>query len=86
MFLGLFCYIMSKIQSLKTSLNEYVDQLSESNLERVYQFMTNLVEQEREEATAELLEIPSLLEDIELAKQDITQGQLTDWRDIRNDI
>ncbi|MEA5534914.1 hypothetical protein [Crocosphaera sp. XPORK-15E] len=77
---------MSKVQSLKTSLNEYVDQLSEANLELVYQFITNLAEQEREEATAELLDIPNLLEDIELAKQDIAQGELTDWRDVRTDV
>lgn len=77
---------MSKAQNLKKSLNEYVEQLSESNLQLVYQFVTNLADREREEATAELLDIPNLLEDIELAKQDIDRGELTDWREVRNDI
>ena len=77
---------MSKIKNLKKSLGEYMDQLSEPNLERVSEFINNLVEQEREEATTELLEIPDLIEDIELAKQDIEKGELTNWRDVRNDV
>ncbi|GBF79856.1 hypothetical protein [Aphanothece sacrum] len=74
------------IRNLKTSLNEYLEQLSETNLQIAYQFIADLVEKEREEATVELLEIPDLLEDIELAKQDIAQGELTDWREIRQDV
>ncbi|EAZ88678.1 hypothetical protein [Crocosphaera chwakensis] len=77
---------MSKVKNLKKSLGEYMDQLSEPNLELVYEFMSNLAEKEREEATAELLEIPDLLDDIKLAKQDIEQGELTDWRDVRTDV
>ncbi len=63
-----------------------MDQLSEPNLERVSEFINNLIEQEREEATTELLEIPDLMEDIELAKEDIDKGELTNWRDVRNDV
>lgn len=77
---------MSKTQNLKNSLNEYVEQLSEANLKIAYQFIANLANKEREEATAKLLEIPELIEDIELAKQDITQCELTHWRDVRQDI
>ena len=77
---------MSKVNNIKKSLGEYIDQLSEPNLEMVYEFISNLAEKEREEATAELLEIPDLLDDIELAKQDIEQGELTDWRDVRADV
>ncbi len=77
---------MSKVKNIKKSLGEYMNQLSESNLELVYEFMSNLAEKEREEATIELLEIPELLDDIELAKQDIDQEKLTDWRDVRTDV
>ncbi|MGK7939203.1 MAG: hypothetical protein AB4062_03425 [Crocosphaera sp.] len=77
---------MSKVNNLKKSLGEYIDQLSEPNLETVYEFISNLAEKEREEATAELLGIPDLLDDIEFAKQDIEQGELTDWRDVRADV
>ena len=77
---------MSKAQKLKTSLNEYVEQLSEASLQLAYQFIADLADKEREEATAELLAIPSLLEEIELAKQDIARGELTDWREIRTDV
>ncbi|MDJ0730188.1 MAG: hypothetical protein QNJ33_09390 [Crocosphaera sp.] len=73
---------MSNIESLKALLNESVDKLSEANLHLAYELINNLVEQEREEATTELLEIPDLMEDIELAKQDIEKGELTDWRDV----
>lgn len=74
---------MSNVQNLKVSLDEYINQLSESNLERAYQFISDLLEQEKEEATEELLKIPDLLEDIKLAKQDIAKGELTNWREIR---
>ncbi len=74
---------MSKVENFKKSVGEYMDQLSETNLELVYEFINNLIEQEREEATTELLKIPDLLEDIELAKQDISQGELTNWREAR---
>ncbi len=77
---------MSKVKNLKKSLGEYIDQLSESNLEMVYEFISNLAEKEREEATTELLEVPDLLDDIELGKQDIEHGELTDWRDVRSDV
>ncbi len=77
---------MSKVNNIKKSIGEYIDQLSEPNLEMVYEFISNLAEKEREEATAELLEIPDLLDDIELAKQDIEQRELTDWRDVRDDV
>lgn len=77
---------MSKVKNLKKLLDEYMEQLSEPNLELVYKFINNLVEKEREKATTELLEIPDLLEDIELSKKDIKQGELTDWRDVRIDV
>ncbi|MGK7957134.1 MAG: hypothetical protein AB4063_18070 [Crocosphaera sp.] len=77
---------MSQKEIIKTSLNQSVDQLSEANLHLAYEFINNLIEKEREEATTELLEIPDLMEDIELAKEDIEKGELTDWREVRNDL
>ncbi len=77
---------MSKLQELKTSLHQSLEELSEANIKLTYEFITNLVEQEKEEATRELVEIPNLLEDIELAKQEIAEGKLIDWREVRNDI
>ena len=46
-------------------------------------FTFKFIEQEIEDATTEILEIPDLIEDIELAKQDIEKGELTHWPDIR---
>ena len=66
---------MSKLQNLKQSLNKSLNELSEDNLQLIDRFVQNLAEQETEEATKELLDIPDLLEEIELAKQ--TQSQTT---------
>ena len=74
---------MSKQSNLKLVVHESVDELSPQNLQLAYQYIKQLAEQEKEEATNELLEIPSLLEDIQLAKQDVTSGDLTDWREVR---
>ena len=74
---------MSKQPNLKLVVHESVDELSPQNLQLAYQYIKQLAEQEKEEATNELLEIPSLLEDIQLAKQDVTSGDLTDWREVR---
>ena len=75
-----------KKQQIKKSLKEYAEQLSEENLNAVYQFSSYLVERERKEATQELLEIPALLAEIDAARQDIVQGHLTDWREVRTDV
>lgn len=83
--LSIFCS-MSKLQNLKSSVHKSLNELSEANIKLTYKFITDLAEQEREEATKELLEIPNLLEDIELAKQNISKGELTDWREIRSDV
>jgi len=77
---------MSKLKNLKLSVHQSLNELSEANIKLTYKFINDLAEQEREEATKELLEIPNLLEDIELAKQDISKGELTNWRDIRSDV
>ena len=77
---------MSKQPNLKLVVHESVDELSPQNLQLAYQYIKQLAEQEKEEATNELLEIPNLLEDIQLARQDIASGDLTDWRQVRNDV
>jgi hypothetical protein len=58
--------------------------LSSDALQSAYDLLTDLVQKESEEATEELLTIPNLLEDIEMAEQDIAEGNLTDWREVRN--
>ncbi len=77
---------MSKLQNLKQSLHKSLNELSEDNLQLIDRFVQNLAEQEREEATKELLDIPDVLEDIELVKQDVSSGELTDWREVRTDV
>jgi hypothetical protein len=60
--------------------------LSSDALQSAYDFLTDLVQKESEEATEELLAIPNLLEDIERAEKDIAEGNLTDWREVRSDV
>ncbi|MBF2058099.1 MAG: hypothetical protein IGQ45_13015 [Cyanobacterium sp. T60_A2020_053] len=75
---------MSQLQQLKSSVYDSLNELSEANLKLTYKFINDLTE--KEEATKELLAIPDLLEDIELAKQDIANEELTHWREVRNDV
>lgn len=77
---------MSQLQQLKSSVYDSLNELSEANLQLAYKFINDLTEKEKEEATKELLAIPNLLEDIELAKQDIANEELTDWRKVRSDV
>lgn len=77
---------MSQLQQLKSSVYHSLNELSEANLQLAYKFINDLTEKEKEEATKELLAIPNLLEDIELAKQDIANGELTHWREARKDV
>ena len=75
-----------KIQQMRLQIKDYADLLSSDALQIVYNLLTDLVQKESEEATEELLAIPNLLEDIEMAEKDIAEGNLTDWREVRSDV
>ena len=75
-----------KTQQMRLQIKDYADLLSSDALQSAYNLLTDLVQKESEEATEELLAIPNLLEDIEMAEKDISEGNLTDWREIRSDV
>ena len=75
-----------KNQQMRLKIKDYADLLSSDALQIVYNLLTDLVQKESEEATEELLAIPNLLEDIEMAEKDIAEGNLTDWREVRSDV
>jgi hypothetical protein len=75
-----------KIKQMRCQIKEYADLLSSDALQSAYDLLTDLVQKESEEATEELLSIPNLLEDIEMAEKDIAEGNLTDWREVRSDV
>lgn len=74
------------IAEIRDQIKQYADQLSPERLRVAADFLAYLAERESEEATEELLKIPSFIEAFEEAKQDIATGKLTDWREIRRDV
>jgi hypothetical protein len=52
----------------------------------VADFLGYLVDEESEDATQDLLDIPGFVESFERGKQDIAEGCVRNWRIIRSDI
>ena len=67
---------------IRNQLKKYIDQLSPESLELTEQFITDLLNQDHEDATEELLKIPGFVEDFEKGKQQIKEGKVKDWRSI----
>ena len=77
---------MNTAIEIRTDIDHYLNQLSLERLKVVANFLAYLVNQDEEEATQELLNIPGFIESFERGKQDIAEGRLVDWRTIRNDV
>lgn len=75
-----------KTEQMRDRIKDYAEKLSPDRVKVAYEFLAKLAEDESEEATNELLAIPGLLNALEEADQDITDGNLTDWREVRNDV
>ncbi|GBF78674.1 hypothetical protein [Aphanothece sacrum] len=71
---------------MRNQLKQYIDQLSPESLEMVTDFVTNLVNQDNDDATEELLQIVGFQEAFEKGKQQIKEGKVKDWRTIRDDV
>ena len=71
---------------IRRQVKQYVDQLSPERLRVAADFLAYLAERESDEATKELLEIPGFVGAFEKAKQSVTDGKLTDWRKVRDDV
>ena len=76
----------AKIKQMRRQIKEYADLLSSDAIQSAYDLLTDLMQKENEEATEELLAIPNLLEDIEMAEKDIAEGNLVNWREVRSDV
>ncbi|MGI0482239.1 hypothetical protein ACN4EE_15830 [Geminocystis sp. CENA526] len=76
---------MNTIQT-RSKLKEYIDKLSPEKLTIVADFVQNLDSQETMDATEELINIPNFKSAFEKANQEIKEGEVKHWRDIRNDI
>ena len=75
-----------KTEQMRDRIKDYAEKLSPDQVKVAYEFLTRLAENESEEATNELLAIPGLLNALEEADQDIADGNLTDWRKVRNAV
>jgi len=76
---------MNTVQ-MRNQLKQYIDQLSPESLEIVAGFVTDLVSQDDEDATEELLKISGFSEAFERGKQQIKEGKVKDWRTVRDDV
>jgi len=76
---------MNTIQ-IRSKLKEYIDQLSPEKLTIVADFFQDLDSKEAIDATEELINIPDFQSSFEKANQEIKEGKVKNWRDIRNDV
>lgn len=76
---------MNTVQ-MRNQLKQYIDQLSPESLEIVVEFVTDLVSQDDEDATEELLKISGFTEAFERGKQQVRAGKVKDWRTVRDDV
>ncbi|MGK7933488.1 MAG: hypothetical protein AB4041_18925 [Microcystaceae cyanobacterium] len=71
---------------MRNQLKKYIDQLSPESLAVVAELIADLVSEDGEDATQELLEIEGFVEEFERGKQQIKQGEVKDWGTIRDDV
>ncbi|MEB3281330.1 MAG: hypothetical protein VKK42_20645 [Lyngbya sp.] len=75
-----------KTEQMRDQIKAYAEKLSPDQVKLAYEFLAKLAEDESEDATNELLAIPGLMNALEEADRDIVEGNLTDWREVRNDV
>ncbi len=76
---------MSTSQELRQVTKERIDRLSPGQLKVAAEFLQYLQERAGEEATAELLKVPSLLADLKRAEKDRKAGKGKNWREVRKE-
>ena len=70
---------------IRNEVKSYIDKLSPEKLEIVREFLKDLQEEEID-ATEELLNIPGFESAFKRANQQIKEGKVRDWREIRDDV
>lgn len=71
---------------LRQEINYNLEKISPDNLKIVAEFLAYLADKESELATQELLDIPGFIASFERGKQDVAEGQVKNWRNIRSDV
>jgi hypothetical protein len=71
---------------LREKAKERLDSLPPDKVRVAAEFLDYLETAASRDATAELLKVPGLLEDVEEAADHIKAGRFTDWRKVRRDV
>ncbi len=71
---------------LRRELKRRIDRLSEERLAVADDFLAYVEERESDDATAELLRIPGLLDELKEAERVIAEGKTVSWREVRHDV
>jgi len=67
---------------LRQQIEQYLEQLSVDRLKTAAKVLAYLAEQEDNDETQELIDIPGFVESFERGKKDIEAGHVVDWRTI----
>lgn len=71
---------------LRQVAKQTLDTLPPEQLKVAAEFLRYLDERASDEATAELLRIPGLLEDLAESERDTAEGRTVNWRAVRDDV
>jgi hypothetical protein len=71
---------------LRTKAKQRLDHLPAGQVKVAAEFLAFLDDRASDEATAELLRIPGLLESVRRAEKEIAAGKGVEWRKVRDDV
>jgi hypothetical protein len=71
---------------MRNQVKQNIDKLSPEKLIVIAEFLRDLLNDENEDATEELLKISGFESAFEQAKQQVEEGKVKDWRMIRDDV
>jgi hypothetical protein len=71
---------------MRNQVKQTIDKLSPEKLIVIDEFLRDLLNDENEDATEELLKISGFESAFEQAKQQVKEGKVKDWRMIRDNV
>jgi hypothetical protein len=71
---------------LRQEIKYNLKRISPGNLKIVAEFLAYLADKESELATQKLLDIPDFIASFERGKQDVVEGRVKNWINIRSDV
>jgi hypothetical protein len=71
---------------LRKYAKEQLDSLPPDKIKVAAEFLNYLETAASRDATAELLKIPGLLQDVKESAEHVKRGRIKDWRKVRKDV